>query len=276
MKDMEKMPGVLNVSNFVVNMWMDEPYLSWATVAVTDNDRALAGKLADEIAELDWAARDFKLSQKFYTPSEAVKAARKSRLARATGIIMFCDFSDAVGGGAPGESTWVLKALMEEGPELVSYLTLRDSEAVNRLWDAPLNQTFTLSVGGKLDKIYNQPYEYTGQLILKGTGQGGNKAEIRSVVLKHKGVHLILTEFGEPAYYPAFFTSVGLNLWKADIVVVKNMFPFRFFFIKYYRKIINITTPGTTDPDIFALKYNNISHPIYPLDKVDSWQWEKW
>jgi len=95
-------------------------------------------------------------------------------------------------------------------------------------------------------------------------------------ILKNKGVHLILTEFGEAAYYPDFFTSLGLNLWKADIVVVKNLFPFRFNFIKYNRKTINVATPGTTNIDVFQIKYNNLSRPIHPLDKVDSWHWKKW
>ncbi len=276
MKEMEKIPGVLSVSNFTVQIWLDEPELGWSTVAVTDNNKALADKLADEIADLDWSVRDFKLTQKLYSPSEAVKAARDSWFERLTGTTMWCDLSDAVGAGAPGESTWILKSLVEEAPDLVSYIPLRDSQAVNELWDVPLNQTVTLTVGGKLDKIYNQPYKFTGQVVFKGNCSGYKKPAIRAVVLKNNGVHLILTEFGDGAYYPKFFTSLGLDLWKADIVVVKNLFPFRIWFLKYNRKTINVATPGTTNLDVFSIKYNNITRPIYPLDKVDSWQWKKW
>jgi microcystin degradation protein MlrC len=276
MKEMERMPGVLSVSNFMIGIWTDEPDLGWSTVVVTDGDKALADKLADEIADLDWAVRDFKINQILYSPSEAVKAARRSWLERLTGTIIFCDLSDAVGAGAPGESTWILKALVEEGPDLVSYIPLRDCHAVNELWDVPLNQMVTVSVGGKLDKIYNQPSEFTGQVIFKGNCRGGNKSAIRAVVLKHNGVHLILTELGEPAYYPSFFTSVGLNIWKADIVVVKNMFPFRFWFLKYNRKTFNVVTPGITNIDVFSIKYSNLSRPVYPLDRIDSWHWGKW
>jgi microcystin degradation protein MlrC len=275
-KEMEKIPGVLSISNFTVGIWTDEPDLGWSTVAVTDNDAELADKLADEIADLDWSARDYKVTQKMYTPSEAVTAARRSWLERLTGTIIFCDLCDAVGAGAPGESTWILKALVEEGPDLVSYIPLRDSQVVNELWDTPLDQTVKVSVGGKLDKVYNQPFEFTGQVIFKGNCRGGNKSAIRAVVLKHNGVHLILTELGESAYYPNFFTSIGLNLWKADIIVVKNLFPFRFWFLKYNRKTVNVVTPGITNIDVFSIKYNNLSRPVYPLDRIDSWQWKKW
>jgi len=275
MKEMEKMPDVLSVSNFMVHIWLDEPGLGWGTVAVTDNDKALADKLADEIADLDWSVRDFKLTQKLYSPSEAVKAARDSWLERLTGTIMFCDLSDAVGAGAQGESTWILKALMEEAPALVSYLSVRDSQAVKELWDVPLNQTVTVSVGGKLDKIYTQPCKFTGQVIFKGEARGYHMP-VRAVVLKNNGVHLVLTEFADPTMFPAFFTSVGLDLWKADIVVAKNLFPFRIWFLKYNRKTINVITPGATNIDVYQIKYNNISRPVYPLDQVDSWQWKKW
>jgi microcystin degradation protein MlrC len=277
MKEMEKIPGVLSVSNFTVHIWLDEADMGWSTVAVTDGDKALADKLADEIADLDWAARDYPLTQKLYAPSEAVKAARDAWVERLTGITMFCDLSDAVGAGAPGESTWILKALMEEGSDMVSYIPVRDSQEVDQLWNAPLNQTVTVTVGGKLDKIYNQPYKFTGQVFSKGEiSEPWSKANIRSIVLKNKGVHLILTEFGVGVYYPSFFTNIGLDLWKADIVVVKNLFPFRFGFLKYNRKTFNVITPGTTNIDVFQIKYKNISRPIYPLDQVDSWQWEKW
>jgi len=276
MKEMVKIPGVLSVSDFTVQIWLDEPDMGWSTVVVTDNDKALADKLANEIADLDWSVRDYKLTQILYTPSEAVKAARNAWFERLTGTTVFCDLSDIVGAGAPGESTWILKALVEEGPDLVSYVPLCDSEAVKELWDVPLNQTVTVSVGGKLDKIYNQPYKFTGQVIFKGNAKGEYLSAIRTVVLKNQGVHLILTESSVAVVFPSFFTDIGLDLWKADIIVVKNLFPFRFRFLEYNRKTFNVISAGTTNIDVLQIKYNNISRPIYPLDQVDSWQWKKW
>ena len=275
-RKMERIPGVLSVSNFIADFWQDEPDVGWSTVAVTDNDKALGDRLADELAELDWSVRDYPVGLKVYSASEAVKAARDSRFARMIGTTVFCDLSDSVGLGGPGESTWILKALVEEGPDLTSYITVRDSEAVKELWDTPLNQTVTVKIGGKLDKIYNQQYKFTGQVIFKGDARGSRRASLPSVVLKNDGVHLILTAFADPVFAPHLFTSVGLSVWKADIVVVKNVFPFRFRFLKYNRKTFNVTTPGLVNINVFQIKYNNISRPIYPLDKIDSWQWEKW
>jgi len=276
MREMEKSPSVLCVSNFLVHPFLDEPELGWSTVAVTDNDMALANRLADEIADLDWSVRGYKVTQKILSPSEAVKAARDSWLERLLGTTMFCDLSDTVGTGSPGENTWILKALAEEGPDLISYVPVRDAEAVQQLWDVPLNQTVTMSVGGKLEKVYNRPYTFTGQIIFKGDIKDGGRSSGRAVVLKNRGTHLILTAEAPNTFSPSFFTSLGLDLMKADVVVAKNLFPFRIRFLQYNRKTFNVVSAGTTNIDVFQIKYNNITRPIYPLDEVDSWQWKKW
>ena len=53
---------------------------------------------------------------------------------------------------------------------------------------------------------------------------------------------------------PSFYTGVGLDPWRADIVVVKNFFPFLMFFLPYNRKTIFVRTHGATDFDAaFAL-----------------------
>lgn len=267
MKEMERSEDVLSVSNFMVHIWLDEPELGWSTVAVTNNNPSLAQKLSDEIADLNWSVRDAKHPEPV-TPSEAMKIARDSWFARKFGTAVICDSSDAVGAGAPGENTWILKALIEEGADLTSYIPIRDPKAVREAFNTPLDQTITLTVGGKLEKVYNRPLEVTGQVIHKKEWLYG-----KTVIIKNRGVHLVLTELPAPVMQPDFYTDLGLNLWKADIVVVKNLFPFRIWFLLYNRKTINVATPGTTNIDVFDLKYQNITRPMYPLDKVDSWGW---
>jgi microcystin degradation protein MlrC len=276
MREMEKSPSVLSVSNFLVHPFLDEPELGWSTVAVTDNDPELANRLADEIADLDWSVRGYKVTQKILSPSEAVKAARDSWLERLLGTTMFCDLSDTVGTGSPGENTWILKALAEEGPDLISYVTVRDAAVVQQLWDTPLNQEVTVTVGGKLEKVYNRPYTFNGQLIFRGEGKDGSKSSGRVVVIRNRGTHLIVTEEAPNTYFPSFFTSLGLDLMKADVVVAKNLFPFRIRFLQYNRKTFNVVSAGTTNIDVFQIDYKNITRPIYPLDEVESWQWKKW
>ncbi|UCF95938.1 MAG: M81 family metallopeptidase [Spirochaetaceae bacterium] len=266
MDRMEKDRRVLSVSNFMVQIWLDDPQLGWATVAVTDDDPQLARETAEHLAELNWSVRDVEHPIGI-SPSEAVAIANKKKLARLFGTIVICDVSDAVGAGAPGESTWILKALLQENPELVSYVPVRDQEAACTACRAPLHDTITLSVGGKLDAAYNRPLTVRGEVIYQEEGQLGKTA-----ILRCQGVHLILTELPAMTYRPTFFTDFGLNLRKADVVVVKNIFPFRFTYMRYNCKTLDVITPGTTNVDVFALRYENLPRPIYPLDDIEGWR----
>jgi microcystin degradation protein MlrC len=252
MKKMESEEDVLSVSFFPVHIWIDEP--------------ELAGKLAEEIAEMAWAVRDVP-QPAGNTPDEAVALAREKKTARVLGTVVFCDVSDAVGTGTPGESTWILKALVENGSEMTSYITLRDEQAAREAWNSSVGDEVTLTVGGKIDTVYNRSFTYTGIVALKQETSFG-----KTVIVKHNGIHLILSELPMASRKPGDFKDLGLSLWKADIVVVKNLFPFRYNYLLYNRKTVNVMSPGLSNTDPFALNYVNIPRPIYPLDNIDNWR----
>jgi microcystin degradation protein MlrC len=266
MKKMERADGVLSVSIFPVHLWLDDPELGWSTVAVTDGDPALAEKTADELADRCWAVRAVPHA-KGLTPEEAVAIAKRSGFARFFGTIVLCDAADTTGTGAPGDGTKVLKALLAEGRDLVSYVPVRDPVAVARLWDAPEGGTVTVSVGGGLAPQYNSPVEVTGTVFRKSANERG-----RSVILKSGGVHVILTELPETAAKPGYFSGLGLSPWKADLVVVKNLFPFRYNYVLYNRMTLEVLTPGASDVDVHRLPYTRIPRPIYPLDEIGDWR----
>jgi microcystin degradation protein MlrC len=144
---------------------------------------------------------------------------------------------------------------------------VRDAEVAQALWERPVGETVTVSVGGKLETRYNRPLEFTGEIVSRTDGEVG-----KTVVLRHKGIRLIVSELPAAATKPAFFKNLGLGVWAADVVVVKNLFPFRFNFIAMNRGTLNVETPGTSSVDVFSLGYQKVPRPIYPLDPVESWR----
>jgi microcystin degradation protein MlrC len=266
MKKMEKEKDVLSVSFFPVHIWIDGPELGYSTIAITDGNKTLAQEKADMIAGMAWEART--VPQPAGTaPEDAIEIARDKKLARALGTVVFCDVSDAVGTGTPGESTWILEALLEKGSDLMSYIPLRDEAAANEAWNHAVGDPVALSVGGKLDTVYNKPIDFSGKIIYKEETNLG-----KTLILQHEGIHLVLSELPMAARYPHEFKDLGLKLMKPDIVVVKNLFPFRYRFLAYNRKTINIMTPGLSNIDPEGLNYQFIPRPIYPLDELDGWR----
>jgi microcystin degradation protein MlrC len=266
MREMERARGVLSVSIFPVHIWLDDPELGWSTVAVADGEPSLAARAADELADRCWAVRAVPHARGL-TPEEAVAVAKRTLLARLFGTIVVCDAADATGTGAPGDGTRMLKALLAGGRDLVSYVPVRDPTAVARLWEAAEGTIVTISVGGGLAPRYNSPVEVTGTVLRKRSAPRG-----RTVILASGGVHVILTELPEPAAVPGFFKALGLSVWKADLVVVKNLFPFRASYVLSNRMTLDVLTPGVSDVDVHRLPYTRIPRPIYPLDDIASWR----
>lgn len=265
MNKMERKDRVLCVSTFMVHIWIDAPEVGWSCVVVTDNDPDLAAQLCRELCDMNWAVRDYPHPAPL-TPAAAIQKIKKSSWRRLLGTATISDLSDLVGAGAPGENTHILQALMKEKEQLRAYVPLCDEVAVKSLDPALLGQQVNVAVGGRLDKTYNQKIDFSGTLLFLDESRYGKTA-----VIKQDKLHLIVTELPCPAYKPSFFTKLGLSLWKADVIVVKNLFPFRLFFWKYNRQTLYVKTKGITNVEVFELNYQHIPRPIYPLDPVTSW-----
>ena len=265
-KKMERRPGVLSISNFMSHIWLDDEEMGWSCIAVTDKDHQLAEDLTEELADLNWSVKDHKHPEPVAV-EEAVRSLQRMTWRRKFGTTIFCDTSDIVAAGGPGENTHILYHLMHRASNLRSYIPLRDQEEVQRVFNIEVGLEVVLTLGQKLEKEYNASMTFHGTLVNKSETYFGKTA-----VVRHANIFLVLTELPCPAFSPKFFKRLGLSLWKADIVVVKNLFPFRILYSLYNRKTFNVSTSGTTELDVFRLNYKKIPRPIYPLDDMADWR----
>ena len=201
----------------------------------------------------------------FPSASEAIAEARSARVRRKFGCVTMADASDVVTAGAPGDSTHLLRALLAQATGLLTYAAVRDPQAIETLWSHAEGDQVSLAVGGTLDPARSTPLPVTGSVVSKHSRHGFG----RTVVLAVEHMRIVITEGPSMVMRPSFYSEVGLSLWKADIVMVKNFFPFLMFFLPYNRKTIFVRTHGTTDFDAaFTLKFDG---PMHPRDAVDDW-----
>jgi microcystin degradation protein MlrC len=256
---------VLAASTFMVHPWGDSPALGWSTVCVTDGDAPAADRLADELAELCWSARH-EQPPEFANPIDAIAAARSARVRRKLGCVVMADASDVVTAGAPGDSTHLLRALLEHAAGMLVYAAVRDPRAIAALWDRAPGDVVAMSIGGSLDPASSSPLPVRGTIASKHERNGFGK----TIVLAVDHVRVVITEGPAMVMRPSFYTEVGLDPWRADIVIVKNFFPFLMFFLPYNRKTIFVRTRGTTDFDAaFGLTFDG---PVHPRDRIDDWR----
>lgn len=265
MNRLEEDPRILSTNLFMCHLWNNHPDLGWGVQVQTDGEPELAERVADEIADMAWAVRD-QMPPEFLSPSEAIAKVREARLRRRLGTVCICDASDVVTAGSTGENTRLLKVLLTEGKGLKSYVPLRDPQAVERIWGTAPGAEVELVVGGTLDPDRNQGISVRGRV----GASIDHKVAGRMIALQIDHVTLVLTEGLPAAVKPEFFHCLGLSVWKADIVVVKTLFPFRIFFLPYSRMSLYVRTEGITDFDAaYQLEFTD---PMHPRDVVHDWR----
>jgi microcystin degradation protein MlrC len=269
LKTLQKDPRVLGGSLLTVHPWNSHRELGWATVVCTDalrdEDGAFADAAALDLARRAWDVRH-QLPPQFAGVDAAIARARSRTFLRRTGVVVLSDASDVVSAGAPGENTALLKALIA-APDLLSYATIRDPVVVDTLWKSnAVGDDVDVTVGGRLDPKRSAPLPLHARIVEKRSAHGVG----RLVVLAVGGLRLVVVEGPALAVRPLYFKQAGLDPWKADVIVVKNFFPFLLFFAPLMRDVVFVRTGGVTDFDAsFALAFNG---PVHPRDKVDDWQ----
>lgn len=265
MDRLERDPRVLSTNLFMCHLWNNHPDLGWSTHVITDGEPELAERLAEEIADIAWAVKD-QMPPTFLSPEAALAKVREARLRRKLGTVCICDASDVVTAGATGESTRLLEVFLRDGHGLRTLIPLRDPVAVAALYDKGVGDTVSMQVGGRLDPARNDGLRVEGTLLAKKDQDVVGKM----VALDLGHVVLVLTEGMAAAVKPAFYTELGLSVWKADVVVVKTLFPFRIFFLPYARLSLYVKTEGITDFDAaYELEFADAMHP---RDEVHDWR----
>lgn len=266
MRRQERSAQVLYVNLFQNQLWLDHEEVGWATCVVTDASPDLADRLADELAELCWEVRH-EQPPVFPGPGEAIEIARQARWARRLGTVCMSDASDIVGAGGTGDNTRLLRALLEGAADLRTLFPLRDPFAIERLWGERMGRRVSLEIGGTLDPARNRPLPVRGRLLERSE----SRAFGRMALLEVDHVKVVITEGANLVMRPRFYREMGLDPWRADVVVVKSLFPFRLFFAPMNRRTIYVRTEGITDFDA-AMREIPWAHPVHPRDEVDDWR----
>ena len=121
----EKLPDVISISNFPVQPWLDVEDFGWSTVVITNNNFEMAQGLVTELANKAWELREEFWKIQRVPISDVIKLAKKAK----EGPIIICDTSDSVLSGSPGDSTFILREMLEQEFDCSALLPIVDSEA---------------------------------------------------------------------------------------------------------------------------------------------------
>lgn len=271
-KRLQARPGVLAVSLFPVQPWLDIPATGFSVMAVADGLRR-ATEIEPMIRQLAWQAweRRKAFTADLLTVDEAISRA----LAGDGGPYVLSESADSTGSGSPGDSAHVLERLLALGVRERCLVTVVDAPAVARAIAAGIGADVTTTVGGTLDPRYNRAVPIKGRVRILSDGRfiSSDKKTLgvefqmgRAAVIEAGRISVLTTERPAFTFDPALYRSVGLEPRDAKIVVVKSPLQFRDGYGPFARACWVVDTPGPSTARVERLEWRHRARPLYPFD----------
>eukprot|EP01051_Picozoa_sp_SAG22_P017875 SAG22_NODE_2860_length_2150_cov_2.048269_2_plen_315_part_01 len=275
-------PAVLSLSCIHGFMAADVPDMGCQMLAVTDGDRQKAAALAEQFGMELFGMRGTTRPQ-YLTVDDAIDAA----LAGPKPAVI-ADVWDNAGGGAAGDSTFILRRLIARGVQGAALAGLWDPMAVDFCHQAGANTSLPLRFGGKTAATSGLPIDAEVQILAVGTDatQPFSGSDVRlgrtaavSVPLADGGggaVEVVLWTERTQTFHPDAFTNAGVELAGKAVLVVKSTNHFFGGFadvaaelpgggkaIYYCDTGLSDLSPYPSDPT--KTEYKKLSRGIWPI-----------
>jgi microcystin degradation protein MlrC len=254
------------------------------TPVVTDDDPALAERVARDLATRIWEARE-SFVEDYPSPEAAVARARKLAAEREAGAgpVVVGDFGPNPGAGGSSAGTVLLREFLRGGEESVGYALLYDPESVDRCIEAGVGERVTLRLGGKVDDLHGDPIEGVdayvkaitdGVFVNTGTshfGRGVRNDVGRAVHIRcgpDDGVNVVLSGVRQSAFDAEVWRHVGLQPERLDVLAVPSFIAFLGDYGRIGSEVVLADTPGLSAVGPARFEYERIPRPLYPLDEM--------
>lgn len=231
-------------------------------------DQSAADRAGDALlAELN--AREAGFGDRIWQPAEAIAEAKRQLAAPGRGPVVLADTQDNPGGGGPGDTTGMLRALLSEGAESVPggavIGVFNDPETAEKAHRHPVGAEVELDLGGKLfpgDEPLSGRYEIialgNGQFTGTGPMWGGARYQMGAYArLRRGGVDIVVASTAEQAGDQSMFRHVGIEPSECGILVLKSSVHFRADFAPLARDVLTVAAPGPVYADPGSLKFLN-------------------
>jgi microcystin degradation protein MlrC len=197
------------------------------------------------------------------------------------GPVLLVEPADNIGGGAPGDGTGVLRALVRHGVKRAA-VVIADPEAVAALASLAIGASTTLAIGGKRSAIDEGPLTLAVTLVSRSDGRftledrrshlaasQGMAIEMGPcAVVRHEGVTILLTSRKTPPFDLGQLRSQGIEPRALAVIGVKAAVAHRRAYDPIARASFTVATRGPCASDLAILPYRHLRRPIYPLDPM--------
>jgi microcystin degradation protein MlrC len=287
MQALEGKDGVLSLSLGHGFPWADVAEVGTKMLVITDDRPEEGAKLAEQLGreiyamrreiEPPWLNLEPALERVFAISSGKEQDRSVDIKGGGNAPVVIADVSDNSGGGAPNDSTFVLRALIERGVTSAAIGCFWDPGAVALCEEVGVGGRLDLRLGGKIGPSSGKPLDLQVTVLgliesLVDTMGDGRFGLGRAAAVRIDGteIDIVLITARCQTFTPKVFTEFGIDPMAKEILQVKSMNHFRGGFAPISRGIVYAATPGAIDVDYTRLAYTKVTRPVWPL-VADPW-----
>jgi microcystin degradation protein MlrC len=254
----------------------DIPETGVSFVIATTGNEADARRNLEKLSQMSWEKRA--LGNATEPPIDEVIEHLSNSGAR-DGLTVLVEPSDNIGGGAPGDGTGILRALVNYKISN-SAVCLNDPQAVAQLQTLPIGAEATLAIGGKGSRLDAGPISLRVKLISRSDGKfelEDKQSHLASMsgshfdmgpcaVVRHEGISILLTSIKTPPFDLGQWRSQGIDPAKLSVIGVKAAVAHRRAYDPIAARMFWVDTPGPCSSTVKNLPFKKVKRPVYPLD----------
>lgn len=276
-----KQPPILNVSITGGFILTDVPKSGFTVNVTSAGDQQAADRVARQIAQAAWDDR-YRYIRSLTTLEEAVALAKEAS-AGARAPVILADLADNPGGGAPGNTTFLMRALHEADVHGVVVGLFTDRELAKEAHRVGIRGRFS-AVFNRVETEFAKTFEAdaTVECLSDGfdVGRRGRDAGRQIVLgtsallrLQGSGLRVVVTSLREQPADPRTLEMFGVHIAQAKCLVLKSRGHFRAGFDEFFGddQIFEVDVPGLTSNVLTNFRYRGLRRPIFPLDLDTQW-----
>ncbi len=269
---LEASPDLLTASIVVGFPYCDVPQLGLSVLAY--GTEAAADHAADTIADAIWRRRaDFKPT--LFAPADAVAAAVRAN----RGPIFLVEPADNVGGGAPGDGTNLLRALLAADAQDAACV-IWDPIAAAAAARIGVGGRYRGPIGGRTLAAQGTPVQVDGVITFAEdvryrrdstwmTGQPANMGLVATI--RAGGVSIIVSTERTMPFDTLHLRLPGIDPARAKMITMKCGSAWSTAFGDMAVGHTYVDTPGICTSNLERLAFTRLPRPFYPLDPAAAW-----
>jgi microcystin degradation protein MlrC len=273
----KQLPGVLAVSVAAGYAYADVRDVGVSFGIITEGDDTAAKVALQGLAKIAWDMREDGIPKEHdldtvvrdFVPSDK-------------GPVLLVEPAENIGGGAPGDGTDVMRALLKYDVAGAGVIIV-DAEAVAALQSIPIGGHMTLPIGGKGWPLDPGPVTLEVELISRSDGVFeledrnshiagwlGTRLDVLgpTAVVRHRGLTIMLTSAKLPPFDLAQWRSQGIDPEKLSIIGIKAAVGHRQAYDPIASASFTVRTSGPCTSDLASLPYKHVRRPVFPLDPM--------